>query len=224
MCKIYFFEGPDYSGKTTFINNLEKRLIEEHKTVCKLKEPSLPYRPLLITSGGARTYHSNRFLYVASHVEVMDYIYRHKDEYDYFLVDRASIVSDKVFSSLNAEFDNSFNTKIDEMIEKLDVDKYDRFFKNNSSLILINIPYWLFIERIERRQIDTNDFYDTQDLEFKKKIFFNYDDFIKSLRCKKSMYDKMNRFFNEYCILDPMDILHIKEGDFIFENFFNTFQ
>lgn len=197
--KVIFVEGADYSGKTTFIKKITDKLSKEGQTFLILKEPFGIYRDILLDPKGELTFLNRRMLFAAGHIEIMNKIVEtvKYENFDYIFIDRTSIISDWVYSI--AENPNQAKTleKVLNTIEYADKNFYESFFKNNSSIILLDIQRNVIANRIESRKIDSNDINDIKSSEFKMKIYDTYHYLIETFGTSD-----FSRFFNEYMILD----------------------
>lgn len=184
MCKIFFIEGPDYSGKTTLINKIKKSL--KDKRILTLKEPGYEMREMLLDKDRNLNSYTRRLLFTASHIEVMTEIYRKKDDYDIILVDRTAIVSDLIYSSNEDDVSDTVANatrklfvKLIEIYKKTDEMLFGNFFKNNSNLILVHVDEETFKARLSSRVVDEQDIHDSKDDKFKWKIRHEYEHFLE---------------------------------------------
>ena len=220
MCKIYFIEGPDYSGKTTLINKIKESF--KDKRILVLREPCNEMRAMLLDKDRNLQNQTRRFLFAASHTKIMSEIYTKRKEYDIVIVDRSAVVSDIIYSNhengvkehMSKITGNTLAKIIDIYIETDNV-FYNDFFKNNSELLMLTIDDETFEKRLKSRKIDEKDINDSRDDDFKWRIKRDYEIFItnsdtsriivpsifKAIHVLKS--DDDGTAFNEFCsILD----------------------
>lgn len=205
--KVFFVEGSDYSGKTTFIKRAEEYLKSSGFNVLTLKEPVSPLREILLSKDYDFGFSGRRLLFAGSHTFVMDKIFAEKDNYDYILVDRTSVITDAIYmqAEIDRGVDNSKREEIYDLyghINKTSIlaDKifYNGFFKENSSLILISLDRCDLESRISHRGIDTSDRYDSQSIEYKRNIWRKYDELINRIRLGE---DSVSQFFKKVYIV-----------------------
>lgn len=206
--KIIYVEGSDYSGKTTFINNVKEKLEKQGKKCKCFKEPSGIYRELLLSDKSKDiSLIERRILFCASRISVMEEIYKVKDEFDYIFVDRTSIVSDYVYTHIEGNNNELLYITLFptyclclDFAENIDEKIYDSFFMRNSSIIFLDIDKKTFMERMDKREQVTNDINDAKDIIFKKNVFNKYKDFIKALELLEGSFF-LRYSFKEYAIL-----------------------
>lgn len=178
--KILFIEGSDYSGKTTLIKSLKNYLKTNGYKVLTLKEPSSFYREILLKNDNISN-SARRKLFEANHLDILDFLYKNKDNYDFAIIDRCAPVSDFIYSSIEETKFNLINTCINDY-KLVDFKLYNYFFAENSILIIIKINKETFKNRVQEREIDKEDILDSKDFEFKSKVYDNYSAIIKLLK------------------------------------------
>ena len=180
MCKIFFIEGPDYSGKTTLISNLYNYFKSNSSRVAILREPDGEFRRMLLGKNGNLSFGTRRFLYAADHVQTLDSIYNIKDKFEYILVDRTTIVSDLIYSEFDCCNNKKLSCQMLDMLRKqfalIDKEQYNGYFKNNSHLILLSLSKQELINRMTSRAINQNDIFDIKSDDFKFQIWEKYKD------------------------------------------------
>ena len=114
MCKVFFIEGPDDSGKTTLIKNLSNYFKSNGRRVAIFREPDGEFRKMLLDKDSNLSFATRRALFAADHLQTLDTIYQSKDKYDYILIDcppslghvtlNALTAADSVLLPLQCEF------------------------------------------------------------------------------------------------------------------------
>lgn len=177
MCKVYFIDGPDYSGKTTLIHKIYSHFVLKSKKVAILKEPDGDIRKILLDKDGDYSYSSRRCLFAADHFNTLDTIYKIKDKYDYIFIDRCAIASDVVYSfneDVKDKKTRNFLCLLLNQYDMVDELEYNDFFKKNSNLILLNLSEQELMKRIEQRAVRTDDIFDIKGNDYKIKITKQY--------------------------------------------------
>lgn len=223
MVKIYFIEGPDGCGKTTFIKRIEDKLKDKGLKVMVLKEPSNDIRNILLDKDKDYGYLTRRFLFAANHAETLDLIFKARNDYDIVLIDRMALISDLIYAVMDRNnVDGYLKGVIWEsiyfMIRDIDDMMYKNFYFNgeNINLVLLDISKDELLNRINSRK-NTGDIYDIKGNDFKLEILSRYKQFIKSLKFNcdkelKGMSRKINSMFNG-------KIIHLNSEDDIANEF-----
>ena len=179
MCKVFFIEGPDYSGKTTLIKNLSNYFKSNGRRVAIFREPDGEFRKMLLDKDSNLSFATRRALFAADHLQTLDTIYQSKDKDDYIFVDRCTIVSDLVYSRYETE-DSFLRGRISDNYQAqyriIDNYQYNNFFKLNSALIILKLPKQELLSRMVSRAIDKNDKFDIKGDDFKVEVWANYRD------------------------------------------------
>lgn len=179
MCKVFFIEGPDYSGKTTLIKNLSNYFKSNGRRVAIFREPDGEFRKMLLDKDSNLSFATRRALFAADHLQTLDTIYQSRDKYDYIFVDRCAIVSDLVYSSYETE-DSFLRGRISDNYQAqyriIDNYQYNNFFKLNSALVILKLPKQELLSRMVSRAIDKNDKFDIKGDDFKVEVWTNYRD------------------------------------------------
>ena len=177
MCKVFFIEGPDYSGKTTLIKNLSNYFKSNGRRVAIFREPDGEFRKMLLDKDSNLSFATRRALFAADHLQTLDIIYQSKDKYDYIFVDRCTIVSDLVYSRYETE-DSFSRGRISDNYQAqyriIDSYQYNNFFKLNSALVILKLPKQELLSRMVSRAIDKNDKFDIKGDDFKVEVWTNY--------------------------------------------------
>lgn len=188
--KVFFVEGSDYSGKTTLIQKLSEYLIGQGHSVLLLKEPISPLRDVLLGKDYDFGFAAKRFLFAGSHTYLMDIVFKSKGDYDFILIDRTSVITDAVYSSMEMRIDLkdkdreglfSICKDMTDAIKQTDKTLFDNFFSENSYLILLDITKSQLINRINRRKVDTDDRYDSLSSDYKIKVWQSYSDIARNI-------------------------------------------
>lgn len=215
MCEVYFFDGPDYAGKTTLINRLSSHFLLNGKRVAKLKEPDGDIRKILLDKDGDYDFASRRCLFAANHFQTLSTIYKIKDYYDYIFVDRCAVISDIIYSfdeiTKNPRTRNLLYSIINQY-NAVDNYEYDKFFKNNSNLVLLNLSEQELRKRISSRPIKEDDLFDIKSDGFKIKIAKKYEKMSKDIMVKNN---KIRDLFNEVLSIEVDDNLRNNIINFI---------
>lgn len=188
MCKIFIFEGPDYAGKTTLVNNLCKYFKSKGKRVSLLKEPDGTIRKLLLDKDAKLAFGARRFLYAADHVRVLGEIYDNRDKYDYIFIDRTAVISDMIYSefeSKDKELSSKMSNTLRAQYQAINEKQYDNYFRSNATLVLLDLPKQELITRMSIRAINSNDIFDIKSDDFKIKVWERYRDLIEDIRQDK---------------------------------------
>ena len=179
MCKVFFIEGPDYSGKTTLIKNLSNYFKSNGRRVAIFREPDGEFRKMLLDKDSNLSFATRRALFAADHLQTLDIIYQSRDKYDYIFVDRCTIVSDLVYSRYETE-DSFLRGRISDNYQAqyriIDNYQYNNFFKLNSALVILKLPKQELLSRMVSRAIDKNDKFDIKGDDFKVEVWANYRD------------------------------------------------
>ena len=179
MCKVFFIEGPDYSGKTTLIKNLSNYFKSNGRRVAIFREPDGEFRKMLLDKDSNLSFATRRALFAADHLQTLDTIYQSRDKYDYIFVDRCTIVSDLVYSRYETE-DSFLRGRISDNYQAqyriIDNYQYNNFFKLNSALVILKLPKHELLSRMVSRAIDKNDKFDIKGDDFKVEVWANYRD------------------------------------------------
>ena len=219
MCKIFIFEGPDYSGKTTLISNLYKHFKSTGKRVAMLKEPDGEIRKMLLDKNGNLPFAARRFLYAADHMETLDTIYGIKNKYDFIFIDRTAVISDMIYSefeSNNKELSMKMSNTLKSQFKIIDNLQYDDYFRKNSTLVLLNLSKQELMARMSARAINNNDIFDIKSNDFKIKIWEKYKNLIEDVR-KDYLIDILF-MFKRVCIAEVDDnlvnnVIRLIEGE-----------
>ena len=179
MCKVFFIEGPDYSGKTTLIKNLSNYFKSNGRRVAIFREPDGEFRKMLLDKDSNLSFATRRALFAADHLHTLDTIYQSRDKYDSIFVDRCTIVSDLVYSRYETE-DSFLRGRISDNYQAqyriIDNYQYNNFFKLNSALVILKLPKQELLSRMVSRAIDKNDKFDIKGDDFKVEVWANYRD------------------------------------------------
>ena len=100
MCKVFFIEGPDYSGKTTLIKNLSNYFKSNGRRVAIFREPDGEFRKMLLDKDSNLSFATRRALFAADHLQTLDTIYQSRDKYDYIFVDEVQFLSKEQIKQL----------------------------------------------------------------------------------------------------------------------------
>ena len=181
MAEIIFWEGSDYTGKTTAIKYIKEYYESRNKKVLILKEPFGKFREMLLSKEDNLHEQTRRLLFIADHIEVMSEIFKSKDDYDIILIDRVSIVSDFIYMReeiedkyiLSKTMENSFKNYM-----FVDKTYFKGFFANNTHLFIIDIDKSDFLKRLKSRGINEKDLFDSKQNSFKEKIWKSYNQMI----------------------------------------------
>lgn len=200
--EVFFFEGPDYSGKTTDIKMLKEHIEGYGLKVLVTQEPGgtligKHIRHILLDTDIAAAeemdYLTRRLLYAASFSQGIKYIKENIDDYDYIFCDRYTPLSDMVYGYMMDETSSRSNKeKASEQINNLvlsylypDKDLFSSALAliEKSKLIIMSLDDSKLEERIKSRLNDGQkpDVSDIKDIDYKKAINWNYEHIIRIL-------------------------------------------
>lgn len=164
--KVYYFEGPDNSGKTYLVENLRKSLKDANKKVAIFREPDESVRKILL-SVNANEYSKmslgRRLLFAANHINLKERIFAIKDDFDVILVDRCACFSDLVYGideMLDEGYSEQFTLELFELLhtiyKRTDTECFHDFFRNNSNLIILSVTDEVFTQRLNRKAVESD--------------------------------------------------------------------
>ena len=217
MCKVFFIEGPDYSGKTTLIKNLSNYFKSNGRRVAIFREPDGEFRKMLLDKDSNLSFATRRALFAADHLQTLDTIYQSRDKYDYIFVDRCTIVSDLVYSRYETE-DSFLRGRISDNYQAqyriIDNYQYNNFFKLNSALVILKLPKQELLSRMVSRAIDKNDKFDIKGDDFKVEVWANYRDITEMIM---NNYIKLHPLFRMISTIEVDDNILVNAIDVVTE-------
>ncbi|MGL5711375.1 MAG: dTMP kinase [Paraclostridium sp.] len=180
-CKIIYIEGPDYSGKTTLISKLRKKLEREGNSVFITREPGgnngEKIREILLDPSDKISYITRRLLFLANHIETMDYITYISEIYDYIIIDRSAEISDMVYGHMcSSGRVKPISRKLYKLMGYICSLAKEDFYNGSldeSRVVFLDTPINVLRARISKRE-NTNDLNDNKSTEFKLDIAKKY--------------------------------------------------